>query len=102
MHVRWAPELGRLVHRHSYREFVGPIPDGYDVHHNCENVACFNPEHLRLMPDAEHRRLHAEARRAALGPYCRRGHLRAEHMVKHPTTGWLYCRQCVREWRPRR
>lgn len=48
----------QLVHRVSYREFIGPIPDGYVVHHRCENKVCCNPCHLEPMTISEHRRLH--------------------------------------------
>lgn len=34
--------------------FVGPIPDGLDLHHTCEHVWCVNPAHLQPAPRVAH------------------------------------------------
>lgn len=41
-------DLGRTepVHRSSYREFVGEIPDGLLVCHTCDNRCCIRPQWL--------------------------------------------------------
>src|SRR3972149_166160 len=35
------------AHRAAYVLYIGPIPDGLDIDHLCENKGCVNPEHLR-------------------------------------------------------
>src|SRR5438445_5599334 len=45
------------VHRAVYEHFVGPIPKGRHLHHNCENRACANFEHLQLLTPKEHNRI---------------------------------------------
>jgi len=37
------------AHRWAYAVFVGPIPEGMTVHHECGNTSCCNPQHLRIV-----------------------------------------------------
>src|SRR5512135_3565935 len=47
----WTPE-GDEGHTFSYRYFVGPIPDGKEIHHKCRNRKCVNPNHLEVKTHA--------------------------------------------------
>ncbi len=50
------------LHRLVYELMVGDIPKGNHVHHDCEQPACINPEHLRSVSPSEHGRTHADRR----------------------------------------
>lgn len=49
---------GILAHRTAYEKNVGPIPEGHEIHHTCEERLCVNPAHLQLVTRSEHLRLH--------------------------------------------
>lgn len=57
----------QYTHRLAYERWVGPIPDGHEIHHDCETKLCVNPDHLRAMTRAEHLSIHWDG-------FCKRGH----------------------------
>ena len=90
--------LGReLAHRLSFIFFKGPIPDGLEVDHICNNGLCINPDHLQAIT-------HAENIRRALSATCIRGHtLSGDNLI--PMTGKRAgerrCRTCYQLRRSR-
>lgn len=51
------------AHRYTYTMLVGPIPDGFHVHHTCLNPGCVNPKHLEALSPSDHAARHAQIRR---------------------------------------
>lgn len=42
------------AHRVFFERHNGPIPDGHDIDHVCQNTICVNPAHLEAVTRAEH------------------------------------------------
>lgn len=73
--VLWDGEENAYIHRVSYQEFVGPIPENKEIHHICFNRRCGNPEHLRVVFHRENIRVsNAPMGINARKKICRRGH----------------------------
>jgi hypothetical protein len=62
------PEIGQDsmqaqgVHRYMCDLLVGDIPPTYEIHHRCENKACWNPTHLEVVTSKEHKARHRAIR----------------------------------------
>lgn len=90
------------VHRLAFELFSGPIPDGYDVHHRCENPRCCNPDHLEALTQIDHYRLHK------VKSHCKYGHpFSPENTYRSPSRpDEQGCKECrrrhLRESRARR
>ena len=84
------------VHLAAYREFVGPVPEGAQIHHICETKPCWRPDHLKALTSREHWLLHHPERPT----HCPKGHEYAEENTYEyvDDRGWVHrsCRTCNR------
>lgn len=86
-------QFGRTyVHRLTYQALEGPIPDGLELDHLCQNPACGNPGHLEPVTHAENIR----RGKAATKTHCVSGHeLSGENLIiKSRRIGGATYRQC--------
>jgi hypothetical protein len=54
----------KRLHRLAYELMVGPIPDGFDIHHRDGDKLNNAPANLEAIEMRAHRRLHAQNRKA--------------------------------------
>jgi hypothetical protein len=83
------------AHRTAYRLFVGPIPEGFVVHHTCRNRRCCNPAHLELVTPKEHVFLDLTgAYLNSIKTHCKRGHEFTPENTRL-SRGQRLCRICL-------
>lgn len=85
------------AHRWMWEQAYGPIPNGMQVNHHCDNRKCVNPGHLYLGTQKDNVRDEVDRGRHKT-PWvrkekCARGHLYADTEVIRPN-GQRYCREC--------
>jgi hypothetical protein len=54
---RWHNGTNRPAHRVAWERANGPIPEGMQIHHKCNNRLCVNPDHLEPLTRFDHDRL---------------------------------------------
>ena len=95
------------AHRISHEIHHGPIPDGMDVMHSCDNRLCVNPAHLSY--GTRHDNMVDAARKSRICTigqrnltHCKHGHAFTEGNIYRNPNGHRRCLQCKRAERIKR
>jgi len=87
------------AHRVSYQEFVGRIPEGFQIDHLCRVRHCVNPNHLEPVTQQENLRrapyTASDLQRSKT--HCPQGHFYAGENLYVTPTGGRACRACRSE-----
>jgi hypothetical protein len=87
-----------LVHRLSYEEFYGSIPEGLTIDHLCRNRACVNPAHMEPVTREENvLRGESFGAQNARKTHCVHGHPFNEENTYIRSNGQRDCRACGRD-----
>ena len=92
----------RLVHRITYEDLHGRIPDDLEIDHLCRNALCCNPIHLEVTTSGENTKRgmayqKLSARRGIVKEFCNRGHSLSDDNLKivNARRGIVrVCKQC--------
>lgn len=98
----------KLAHRIAFIALAGPIPDGLDLHHCCENPTCINPAHCKPVTRKFHAQLSntrqdfvdrfaAQWNRERSKTHCPKGHAYDLFNTYFSKNGERSCRKCHSE-----
>lgn len=64
-YAHFVDEKGNDVgaHRWVYRKYKGEIPLSFQIHHECKNKICVNPDHLQAVSASKHRSIESPIRK---------------------------------------
>jgi hypothetical protein len=93
--TRYTKDRGKVyVHRWVWEQFNGPIPEGMEVMHSCDNPPCFLLEHLSLGTRLDNARDMAQKGRSGRGNRPRRDVCRNGGHPIMERNGHRWCPTC--------
>lgn len=96
--IRWKDST-HTTHTAIYRELVGDIPQGMELHHKCRNRACVNIDHLELISHFAHSSKSGASKSEVT--HCKYGHPLSGDNLRVRERKGLYlervCIQCTKD-----
>lgn len=86
----------RKAHILAWESAFGPVPEGFELDHQCKRRACVALHHLEAVTKAENLKRRAWRYQAVKRTHCPKGHNLNQTGVTTPEGGRV-CRQCNRE-----
>lgn len=77
------------AHQYHYLKFVGPIPPGMVIRHQCQNTSCCNPKHLLIGTVQDN----VDDRERDKKTFCTSGH-QLDHTNSYRFNNRTICRIC--------
>lgn len=85
----WINNKRQMAHRYFYEQFVGSIPNNYEIDHICGIRSCCNPSHLTPVSRSEN-----ASRRKLTQDHCKHGHEFTSENTYVDKRGWRQCIAC--------